>query len=53
MSTVSSGRPSAVWKSAFSVPSEERASCSSDSDENGTRSLSSARSASERFVISS
>src|SRR5215207_5936395 len=53
MSTVSSGRPSAVRKSALRVPSEARASCSSSSDEKGTAPASSSRSSSGRLVMAS
>ena len=53
ISTASSGRPSPVRSSTFSVPSEASASCSTASDDSGTRSASSARSDSGRLVISS
>ena len=52
MSTVSTGWPSAVRKSALTVPSRERASVSSVSVEYGTEAASSPRSAAGRFVIS-
>ena len=50
--TASSGWPSWVWKSAFTVPSTDFASCTSVSVENGACSSSSARNATGRFVIS-
>ena len=51
--TASTGRPSWVWKSAFSVPSEASASSTSRSDENGTSPASRSRSSTGMFVISS
>jgi len=53
MSTASTGRPSAVWKSVLTVPSRACASSTTVSEENGTRSASRSRSARGRFVISS
>ena len=52
ISTASTGRPSAVSKSAFSVPSCERALSFTARVENGTRSASSRRSSAGRFDMS-
>ena len=53
ISTASTGRPSWVENSALTVPSEEWASCSSVSVENGTASVNALRSVSGRLVIAS
>ncbi len=53
ISTASTGWPSAVWKSALTVPSRERASSMTSSVENGTSSVRARRSGAGTFVISS
>ncbi len=53
ISTASSGRPSCVANSAFTVPSSECASSRSSSALNGTSSVSCSRNAAGIFVISS
>ena len=51
MSTASTGWPSCVEKSVFTVPSRERASLWTSSVENGTSSSSACRNAAGTFVI--
>src|SRR2546423_12700096 len=53
MSTASTGWPSCVWKSVFTVPSREEASWTTSSVENGTSSASARRRRTGRLVIAS